>query len=252
LRFIAGMGCRPRNIIFNKVVKSDGIFRQKRWCKAGQPLKFRLNRCKDCSVVSTITVDDWEYCDSYWKTRTDRDGGGGFMDAPESGPSGGGSTVQGGQGGHIAELVTVGQQTSFTVFTGQCGKGAASGSTPGGGEAVATADRRAPPSPRARTAPSPSSKYSNPPKRDWTEKKKQGILFTGQRLSRRQEAWMDVPYSFYRGDRFLIGYIDGYPQYPTQGKNIKDLEKHLLEIYRWLRDGSLNAEEQKGSLRVTA
>jgi hypothetical protein len=61
--------------------------------------------------------------------------------------------------------------------------------------------------------------------------------------------FMDVPYSFFQGDKFLIGYIDGYPQYPTQGKNIEDLEKHLIEIHRWLRDGSLNSREQKGILR---
>jgi hypothetical protein len=43
---------------------------------------------------------------------------------------------------------------------------------------------------------------------------------------------MDISYSFFQGDKFLIGYIDGFPQYPTQGKNIEDLEKHLLEIHR--------------------
>jgi hypothetical protein len=61
---------------------------------------------------------------------------------------------------------------------------------------------------------------------------------------------MDVSYSFFQGDKFLIGYIDGFPQYPTQGKNIEDLEKHLLEIHRWLQNGSLNVKEQKGVLRV--
>jgi hypothetical protein len=61
---------------------------------------------------------------------------------------------------------------------------------------------------------------------------------------------MDIPYSFFQGDKFLIGYIDDFPQYPTQGKNIEDLEKHLLEIHGWLQNGSLNVKEQKGVLRV--
>jgi hypothetical protein len=40
-----------------------------------------------------------------------------------------------------------------------------------------------------------------------------------------------IPYSFYKGDKFLIGYIEGHPEYPAQGKTIQDLEKHLLEIH---------------------
>jgi hypothetical protein len=48
---------------------------------------------------------------------------------------------------------------------------------------------------------------------------------------------------------FLSAILTAFPN-TTQGKNIEDLEKHLLEIHRWLQNGSLNVKEQKGVLRV--
>jgi hypothetical protein len=51
-------------------------------------------------------------------------------------------------------------------------------------------------------------------------------------------------------DDFYLGYIDEYPQYPTQGENLTDLENGLKEIYGWIQDGKLKLKEQKGMLKI--
>jgi hypothetical protein len=33
------------------------------------------------------------------------------------------------------------------------------------------------------------------------------------------------------GDHFL-GYLDEYPDYPTQGESLEDLKAHLLDLYQ--------------------
>jgi hypothetical protein len=61
---------------------------------------------------------------------------------------------------------------------------------------------------------------------------------------------MDVSYTFWKDNDFYIGYIDAYPQYPTQGEDLADLEKGLTEIYEWIKDGTLKTNESKGILKI--
>ena len=61
---------------------------------------------------------------------------------------------------------------------------------------------------------------------------------------------MELNYSWWMEDGFYIGYIDKYPQYPTQGESMEDLENGLKEIYGWIKDGTLKIKEQKGVIRV--
>ena len=50
---------------------------------------------------------------------------------------------------------------------------------------------------------------------------------------------MEIPYTYEKGERYLVGHLDHYPEYPTQGEDIQDLEEHLKEIYNWIQDGTL-------------
>ena len=50
---------------------------------------------------------------------------------------------------------------------------------------------------------------------------------------------MELPYTYEKGERYLVGHLDNYPEYPTQGEDIQDLEEHLKEIYNWIQDGTL-------------
>ena len=61
---------------------------------------------------------------------------------------------------------------------------------------------------------------------------------------------MELSYSWWKEDDFYFGYIDEYPQYPTQGESLHDLENGLMEIYGWIKDGTLKIKEQKGIIKV--
>ena len=61
---------------------------------------------------------------------------------------------------------------------------------------------------------------------------------------------METRYSWWKEDDFYLGYIDEYPQYPTQGESLEDLENGLREIYGWIKDGTLKLKEQKGILKI--
>ena len=60
---------------------------------------------------------------------------------------------------------------------------------------------------------------------------------------------MELTYTYEKGERYLIGYLDDYPEYPTQGEDIQDLEEHLKEIYNWIQDGTLE-QKQHGVLKI--
>jgi hypothetical protein len=50
---------------------------------------------------------------------------------------------------------------------------------------------------------------------------------------------MELSYTYEKGEQFLVGHLDDYPEYPTQGEDVQDLEEHLKEIYHWIQDGTL-------------
>jgi predicted RNase H-like HicB family nuclease len=62
---------------------------------------------------------------------------------------------------------------------------------------------------------------------------------------------MDLSYIYIKGEKYLVGYFDDYPEYPTQGIDIKELEKNLLEIYSLIIDGTLDMKKYtRGILRI--
>jgi hypothetical protein len=61
---------------------------------------------------------------------------------------------------------------------------------------------------------------------------------------------LKVSYTYTQEKKFLVGHLDDYPEYPTQGTGIKDLEAGLLEIYNWIQDGTLEVKDRKGVLEV--
>jgi predicted RNase H-like HicB family nuclease len=43
---------------------------------------------------------------------------------------------------------------------------------------------------------------------------------------------MEMPYTYWEGeDDWLVGYFNEYPEQWTQGKDIKELEEMLLDLY---------------------
>lgn len=48
-----------------------------------------------------------------------------------------------------------------------------------------------------------------------------------------------------------IGYLQDYPDYWTQGKSLKDLQEHLMDLYRDLTGGKLPAIRKVGEMIVS-
>jgi hypothetical protein len=61
---------------------------------------------------------------------------------------------------------------------------------------------------------------------------------------------MELSYYYWKDGDFYLGYLSEYPQYPTQGESIEDLEIGLREIYGWIKDGTLKIKEKKGVLKI--
>ena len=49
-----------------------------------------------------------------------------------------------------------------------------------------------------------------------------------------------VNFVYWEEDGWFLGYLQEYPDYWTQGITLKDLEEHLRDIYRDIREGRLN------------
>jgi hypothetical protein len=64
------------------------------------------------------------------------------------------------------------------------------------------------------------------------------------------ETKMGIKYTYEQGEKYLVGWFVDYPEYPTQGIDIPDLERHLKEIYGWIQDGTLEVERHYRLLEV--
>ena len=54
---------------------------------------------------------------------------------------------------------------------------------------------------------------------------------------------MKLKYTYEIEDDFYIGYLDDYPEHPTQGESLKDLEENLLDIYKMIQSGELEIKK---------
>jgi predicted RNase H-like HicB family nuclease len=61
---------------------------------------------------------------------------------------------------------------------------------------------------------------------------------------------MALRYTYEMDEGFYVGYLDDYPEYPTQGENLKDFEENLLDIYEMIRDGTIETIKQHGVLET--
>jgi hypothetical protein len=51
---------------------------------------------------------------------------------------------------------------------------------------------------------------------------------------------INLKYTYEMDGDFFVGYLDDYPEFPTQGENFEDFEKNLLDIYEMIQDGTLD------------
>jgi predicted RNase H-like HicB family nuclease len=67
---------------------------------------------------------------------------------------------------------------------------------------------------------------------------------------------MELAYTYWEGESgWLVGYLNNYPEQWTQGKDIKELEEMLLDIYENIQEEAKHQKERvkkTGVLKVPA
>ncbi len=61
---------------------------------------------------------------------------------------------------------------------------------------------------------------------------------------------MKLEYTFWEDDGVLLGYLNEFPDYWTQGENPDDLKEHLRDLYRELTSGTIPGVRRIGELEV--
>jgi hypothetical protein len=50
---------------------------------------------------------------------------------------------------------------------------------------------------------------------------------------------MKVKFVYWQEERALLGYLQDYPDYWTQGRTLRDLKEHLKDLYSDIRSGKI-------------
>jgi predicted RNase H-like HicB family nuclease len=58
-----------------------------------------------------------------------------------------------------------------------------------------------------------------------------------------KEKPMEMRYTYETDGKFLVGYLDEYPEHPTQAFSIEELEENLKDIFALIQDGTLEAKK---------
>ena len=54
---------------------------------------------------------------------------------------------------------------------------------------------------------------------------------------------MKLKYTYEMDGDYYVGYLDDYPEHPTQGETLKDFEENLLDIYQMIQNGELETRK---------
>jgi hypothetical protein len=66
---------------------------------------------------------------------------------------------------------------------------------------------------------------------------------------------MELDYTYWQGEGWLVGYLNDYPAHKTQGKNIAELEEMLLDVYENIQVEARRKKElvlKTGKIKVPA
>jgi predicted RNase H-like HicB family nuclease len=54
---------------------------------------------------------------------------------------------------------------------------------------------------------------------------------------------MELRYTYEADGKFFVGYLDDYPEHPTQAFSVEELEENLRDIFDLIQDGTLEAKK---------
>jgi predicted RNase H-like HicB family nuclease len=58
----------------------------------------------------------------------------------------------------------------------------------------------------------------------------------------------NVKYIYWQDGSDWLGYLEGYPDYATQGSSLEDLKEHLTDLYADLTGGEIPGVRHEGEL----
>ncbi len=61
---------------------------------------------------------------------------------------------------------------------------------------------------------------------------------------------MELEYTFWKDAGHVLGYLNEFPDYWTQGGDLNDLEDHLRDLYKELTSGAIPGVRQVGKLEL--
>lgn len=62
---------------------------------------------------------------------------------------------------------------------------------------------------------------------------------------------MTLKFTYWQEDSgWVLGYLNDYPEYWTQGENLEDLKEHLKDLYTQIQEGWLTSDKETGELQV--
>ena len=50
---------------------------------------------------------------------------------------------------------------------------------------------------------------------------------------------MKAAFTYWKHGDFVLGYLDEYPEYQTQGESLEDRKEHLLDLYKDLSSDAI-------------
>ncbi|MFH1564191.1 MAG: type II toxin-antitoxin system HicB family antitoxin [Nitrospirota bacterium] len=59
-----------------------------------------------------------------------------------------------------------------------------------------------------------------------------------------------MKYIYYKEDDMVVGYLEQYPDYMTQGKAIEELEENLIDIYKEVSSGTIPFVRRMAELKI--
>jgi len=60
-----------------------------------------------------------------------------------------------------------------------------------------------------------------------------------------------MKYIYWQDERMWLGYLEGYPDYMTQGESIEELEDNLRDIFKELTSGNIPCVRKIAELQVS-
>jgi predicted RNase H-like HicB family nuclease len=60
-----------------------------------------------------------------------------------------------------------------------------------------------------------------------------------------------LKFVYYKEDEMLVGYLEDYPDYMTQGVDIEELKENLKDIYEDIKSGKVQNVRKTGELVIS-